>query len=49
MSSALQEPSKLSLALGDIITVIAPDNTQLNNKTFFIRYDTSDVGHIYEI
>ena len=38
MSSSAEDPLKLSLQLGDIITIIAPDNSQINNKTYYIQY-----------
>ena len=38
MSSSPKEPTKLLLELGDIITFIAPSNSMLNNKIFFIQY-----------
>jgi len=38
MSSKPEESTKLQLELGDIIKILAPDNTDINNKTFFIQY-----------
>jgi len=38
MSAKPEESSSLLLELGDIIKIIAPENTDLNNKSFFIQY-----------
>ena len=38
MSAKPEESSSLLLELGDIIKIIAPDNTDLNDKSFFIQY-----------
>ena len=49
MSSKPKESPKLLLELGDIIKLIAPDNSKINNKNLFIQYLDDTKAELIEI
>lgn len=49
MSSQPEKSSKLLLELGDIIKIIAPDNSNINTKKFFIQYLDDTITDLIDI